>query len=57
MHIIFSEEELLWIDTRKFAWPIKDGCPDEVRVSILEKKKLLDSQMEEAKAELLGRRG
>lgn len=44
MHIIFSEEEKKWIDTRTFGFPIKEGCPAKIRESINKKKAALDSQ-------------
>lgn len=45
MHIIFTDEEKRWVNTKTFGWPIKDGCPDGIRKSINEKKKLLDEQI------------
>lgn len=47
MHILFSEKELEWIEKRKYGWPIKRGCPSEIRKSIEKKKKTLDGQMKE----------
>lgn len=44
MHILFSEEEKKWIDTRTFGFPIKEGCPAKIRESINKKKAALDSQ-------------
>lgn len=45
MHIIFTEDELKYINTKAFGWPIKDKCPDTIRKSIERKKELLNSQM------------
>lgn len=47
MHLLFSEEELRWIDVYKFGWPIKNGCPENIKKSIERKKKLLDNQQKE----------
>ena len=44
MHIIFSKEELNWIDTDKWGWKIKKGCPDSIRKSIEKKKYYLNNQ-------------
>lgn len=44
MHIIFTEEEREWIDMKTFGCPIIDGCPNDIRKSIEEKKKALDNQ-------------
>ena len=46
MHMIFTEKEKEWIDTRKFGWPIKTGCPADIKKEIEKKKKILDEQME-----------
>lgn len=45
MHMIFTKEELVWIESDKFGWPIKRGCPQEIRKSITAKKEKLDKQM------------
>lgn len=44
MHMMFTEEEKEWIDMRTFGWPIKNGCPKEIRESIERKKRKIDSQ-------------
>lgn len=44
MHMIFSAEELQWINTRKYRWPIKKDCPSKIRLSIERKKKIIDDQ-------------
>lgn len=44
MHMMFTEEEKEWIDMRTFGWPIKKGCPKEIRESIERKKRKIDSQ-------------
>lgn len=44
MHIIFTEDEMKYINTKAFGWPIKDQCPDKIRKSIERKKELLNSQ-------------
>lgn len=44
MHIIFTEQELKWINTQKFGWQIKKDCPPDIRKSIEKKKEKLDQQ-------------
>lgn len=44
MHIMFTEVEKQYIDTKKFGFPIKAGCPERIKKSIEKKKKLLDNQ-------------
>lgn len=46
MHVLFTENEKAWIMLRTFGWPIKTGCPDEIRQSIQRKKRILESQKE-----------
>ena len=46
MHIMFSDSERRWMDTKKFGCPIKNGCPDDIRRSIEKKKRLLKKQEE-----------
>ena len=43
MTMMFSEDELEWIDKKPFHWTIKDGCPEELKKSIEKKLKLLKS--------------
>lgn len=38
MIIIFTEDEREWMDTKTIGWPIKDGCPSDIRESIEKKK-------------------
>lgn len=45
MHILFSEEEKEWIYLREFGWPIKRGCPSDIRKAISKKKELLNNQI------------
>lgn len=47
MHLIFSEDEKVYIDTKNFGWLIKKECPQKIRKTIERKKKLLDEQMGE----------
>lgn len=47
MHIVFTEEEKEWIDMKKFGCPIIDGCPENIRKSIEEKKEKIDNQMKD----------
>ena len=58
MHMIFTEEELEWINTREFGWPIKDRCPENIRAIIETKKKAIDNQFggDHANTEVLHRR-
>lgn len=44
MHLIFTDEELKYINTSVFGWPIKEECPKKIELSIKKKKKLLDNQ-------------
>ncbi len=44
MHMMFTQEEVSWIDTKKFGWPIKQGCPEKIRKSIEGKRKKIDNQ-------------
>lgn len=44
MHRLFSDEERKWIYTRELGWPIKEGCPEDIRESIEKKKKDIDKQ-------------
>lgn len=46
MHMIFTEEELRYIDTKQFGFPVKKDCPEKIRKSIEKKKRILDKQME-----------
>ncbi len=46
MHIMFTDDEWKWMDTKKFGCPIKSGCPDNIRRSLKKKKELLKKQEE-----------
>lgn len=46
MHMFFTEEELKWIDGKKFGAPVKKGCPESVRKSIEKKRKIINSQFQ-----------
>lgn len=46
MHMFFSNDEKRWINTDRFGWPIKRGCPDKIKKVILKKKNIIDNQME-----------
>lgn len=46
MHIIFTEQELKWIDTKIWGWKIKKDCPSDIRKRIEKKLKRLDHQLE-----------
>lgn len=46
MHIVFSEDELRWINTKTLGWPVKKDCPNKILKSILKKKALLEKQEE-----------
>ena len=46
MTIIFTDEELEWIDKKPFDWKIKEGCPKEIKDSIQRKLDLLNKQSE-----------
>lgn len=41
MTIIFTEQELEWIDKKLFDWKLKDGCPDSIRSDLERKLKML----------------
>lgn len=49
MHIKFTENEREWIETDKFGWPIKKGCPESIKKSIVQKKETLDNQFSDKK--------
>ena len=43
MHIIFTDEEMEWLDTSKtFAWKIKDKCPQRIKEDLSKKLELLN---------------
>lgn len=43
MHIIFTDEEMEWLDISKpFAWKIKDQCPHRVKEVLRKKLELLN---------------
>lgn len=44
MHMLFTNEELKWIDTKTFGWPIKRSCPKDIRENIEKKIKIISSQ-------------
>lgn len=47
MHIIFTDEEMEWLDTSKtFMWKIKDRCPRRIKESLVEKMELLNKNKE-----------
>ena len=37
MHIIFTAEELQWINKKPFNWTIKKGCPDSIKKGLQKK--------------------
>lgn len=46
--LIFTEEELEWIDKIPYNWKIKKGCPDKLKKSIDKKLKELKKEIEKA---------
>lgn len=34
MHVMFTEEELQWINKKRFSWTVMSGCPQKLRTSI-----------------------
>lgn len=44
MHILFTDTEKKWIDTKKFGWPILEGCPKDIEEAINKKKQIIDNQ-------------
>ena len=46
MHMIFTEQERNWIDMSKFGWPIKSGCPKEIKNAIEKKKQIINDQFD-----------
>ena len=44
MHMLFTDEELKWINTREFGFPIKPGCPEKIKESINRKKSIVNNQ-------------
>jgi hypothetical protein len=48
MHIIFTDEEMEWLDTSKsFAWKIKDKCPQRIKEVLSKKLELLYKHRED----------
>lgn len=45
MHIIFSTEEMKWIDTRLFNWTVKNKCPEAIKKAIEKKLRILNENM------------
>ncbi len=48
MIMIYTEEELEWIDTKTMGWPIKENCPSDIKKSIerkMEKQKATYAEM------------
>lgn len=45
MHIIFSTEEMKWIDIRPFNWTVKSKCPEAIKKSIEKKLRILNENM------------
>lgn len=41
MTIIFSEDEMEWINKKPFAWKIKKGCPQSLKTKLQKKLDLL----------------
>lgn len=44
MHVLFSQEELAWIDKKLFDWTVKRGCPEKLKKGIEQKLKLLKKE-------------
>ena len=44
MHIIFTDKEKQWMSMNIFGCPIKNGCPDDIKASIKQKKDIIDKQ-------------
>lgn len=44
MTIIFTEQELEWIEKEPLNWHPKDGCPKNIKDSLEKKIKLLNSE-------------
>lgn len=44
MHLLFSQEELAWIDTKVFGWKIREGCPKDISDKIRKKLEILNNQ-------------
>lgn len=40
-HVLFTEEEMEWLDKKKFNWTIKKGCPKKIEHSLKKKLKVL----------------
>ena len=41
MTIMFTEQELKWIDKELFNWKLKEGCPESIREDLEQKLKML----------------
>ena len=49
MHIIFTDEEMEWLDKSKpFAWTIKDQCPQRIKEVLSKKQELLNKKKNDA---------
>lgn len=44
MHVLFTKQELEWVNTKAVGFPIKEGCPYSIRNSIEKKKHLINNQ-------------
>lgn len=48
MHIVFTDEEMEWLDTSKaFAWKIKEKCPQRIKAVLIKKLELLYKHRED----------
>lgn len=44
MTIVFTEEELKWIDKKPFDWKMNKACPKKLRKGITEKLNILNKK-------------
>lgn len=47
MIVVFSEEEMEWIDKMPFAWKIRNGCPAKLREALQKKLDLIRKNAED----------
>lgn len=44
MTIVFSDEELKWIDKKPFNWSLKNECPEDLKTKIKRKLDILNEK-------------
>ena len=44
MYILFTDEEMKWLNKTDFNWTIKEGCPKDIRNALERKMTILMNQ-------------